>query len=196
MPMPITTPGAGGEHGPLARRVARIERDLGKFSPIRIEASDEFGKPKRFTVLATRGAPASKATAGAFFSVYKDTKKGGWCLQGGQVTAGNKSEVLDYVFLVKTGSEPKDGHKHWLTITGDGSVVAGRLQGVFNLTKVTDGHGETMPVLTLPTKANPKGRSFHLFLGSWRKKEFIPAQLGNVNITFCPNGGYTEHRGA
>lgn len=188
-------PGIGG-NTPQERRVQAIERFLGRFSVIRITAADEFGKPQIFTAMVERGAPVSTSSAGAFFAVYKDTKKGGWCLQGGQVTAGNKSEVLDHIWLVKTGSEPKDGHKHWLTITGDGSVVAGRLQGVFNLTKVTDGHGETMPVLTLPTKANPKGRSFHLYLGSWRKKEFIPAQLGNVNITFCPNGGYTEHRGA
>jgi len=185
-----------GEGNPALKRLATTERFIGQFKKTQILASTPEGKPWLFEVLAAVGAPGAEATAvGAFFAVYKDTKKGGWVLQGGQVTAGNKSEVLDHVWLVKTGSEPKDGHLHWLTITGDGLVTTGRLQGEFNLTKVTDGHGEKLPDITLPTKDSPKGRAFHLLLGSWQGKRFQPAQTGNIGVTFCPGQGYTIHRG-
>lgn len=170
-----------------------MERDFGKFSAIRITAKDEFGNPKKFTVLAFRGAPVEDVTPdGAFFGVYKED--GGWRLQGGQVTAGNKSEALAYVFLVKVGSEPDDGHMHWLTIAGDGVVTNGRLQAGFNMTKVTPGHGTTLPAITLPTKASPKGRTYHVLLGSWQGKRFVPSQSGNVGLTFCPGNGYSISR--
>ena len=193
--MAITTPGVGKELGPLARRVETMERDFGRFSAIRIIADDEFGKPKKFTVLAARGAPAEDVPVdGAFFGVYKDIKKGGWCLQGGQVTAGSKSEALAYVFLVKVGSEPDNGHLHWLTITGDGTVVNGRLQGGFNMTSVVSGHGTSLPAITLPTKASPKGKVYHILLGTWQDKRFAPSQTGNIGISFCPSSGYTATR--
>lgn len=187
-----------GEAGPLARRMAAMERFFSCMTKTRIIANDEFGTPKKFTVVSSVGTPAVDASAaiGAFFGVYKGKEQKGWCLQGGQVSAGDKEEVLDYVFLVKTGSEPDDGYKHWLQITGDGVAANGRLYAGFTKTKVTPGHGEAMPQSTLPTKTTPKGRDCYVLLGMWQSKRFVPSQTGNIAVTFCPSQGYTVHRGS
>lgn len=187
-------PGIGG-HGPLERRLATLERFFNRITKTRIVAAKQEGGHLNLEVLAIREGPGEEtpAAVGAFFGVTK--KKGKWLLQGGQVSAGDKSEVVKPIELASVGSEPKDNQLHWLHITGDGQVTNGRLQGIFNLKKVSDGKGTTMPALTLPTKTASKGRSVYVLLGSWQSKRFQPSQSGNVGITFCPNGGYTTHRG-
>lgn len=187
-------PGIGG-HGPLERRLATLERFFSRIAKIRILTNQPEGGLLNLEVLAIREGPGKEvaATAGAFFGVTK--VKGKWMLQGGQVGAGSKSEVVKPIELAKVGSEPKDDQLHWLQITGDGLVTTGRLQGTFNMTKVTDAKGATMPPLTLPTKDAPKGRNCYVLLGSWQGKRFQPSQTGYIGITFCPGQGYSIHRG-
>ena len=189
-----------GERSKEERRMATVERFMSRYPARRIIAKDaNTGKNREFYVLARIGPNGEDDVTpeyGAFFYVYRDTEKGGWVLQGGQVSGGDKTEVLTHVWLVKTGSEPQDGHHHWLEITGNGAVVQGRLVAGFNMTAVASGHGTTMPQSTLPTKAAPNGRKCYVLLGTWNNRKFLPSQTGHIAVSFCPGQGYTVHRGS
>lgn len=188
-------PGIGGS-SPAERRLAEMERFFGRFALTRISTITPDGQSVILLVLASPEGPGlepATAVTGAFFGVTQ--VKGKWTLEGGQVSAGNMSEAVDPIELAKVGSEPKDDELHWLQITGDGVVTNGRLQSSFNLKKVTDGKGTTLPALTLPTKTALKERSVYLLLGSWQGKRFAPAQAGNVTASFCVGQGYTISRG-
>jgi hypothetical protein len=111
-------------------------------------------------------------------------------LQGGQVTAGSGSKVIDDIELATVGSEPADGRKVWIEANGNGVVVDGRLFQGFNLDEdATDtDSGTALPDNTLPTVAASSGRKCHVLLGQWNGSRFAPSNIGNIQIGFCPSG--------
>ena len=125
--------------------------------------------------------------SGAFFRVFR--LDGKWMLQGGQVTAGSGSKVIDDIELATVGSEPADGRKVWIEANGNGVVVDGRLFQGFNLDEdATDtDSGTALPDNTLPTVAASSGRKCHVLLGTWTGGRFYPSNIGNIQIGFCPS---------
>jgi hypothetical protein len=186
-----------GERTKQDRRMADAERFLGRYPARRIIAKDaNTGKNREFYVLARPGPNGEDESIelGAFFGVFREDGK--WMLQGGQVTGGSKTETVKNIELAKTGSEPADGHQHWLEITGNGTVVQGRLVAGFTMTAVKDAKGATITQPTLPTKASPNGRKCVVLLGIWNSGRFQPSQTGNIAVSFCPGAGYTVSRGS
>lgn len=139
------------------------------------------------TVAAAANAPAAPA---AFYRVYRDDDT--WILQGGQVTAGTGSKVIDDIEIGTVGSEPADGNKVWIIAEGAGVVEDGRLFQGFNLDEdetVADS-GADLPANTLPTVAESTGRKCHILLGEWTGARFYPSGPGGIQITFCPSSYY------
>lgn len=190
--MPITTPGPGGDHGPLARRVANIERDLSKFSPMRILTADEFGRPKRFTVLAARLGPGKEeaAAVGAFWGLYVDG--GDTYLQGGTVSGGSGTKTIEDIKVLdgRTGSGSLEGKILWVAVTVNGVANDGVLLPGANVVSATcsatSTAGTEVPNNTLPTATSPNGKNVFVEVGRWNAEGFVPSQPGNIQITFCP----------
>jgi hypothetical protein len=142
-------------------------------------------------------APGGGGGNNAFYRVYVDGAN--WMLQGGQVV-GDAGVVAPYTGLVgaielgtvaAADAEDYDGQSAWLKITGNGSVVDGRLWSGF---KVSAAIKAAVGAITLPTVALPTGRDYFLLLGTWVGTEFHPSSAGHVSLEFCAPGSYTVSR--
>lgn len=150
--------------------------------------------------ILTSGAPRARAVASgnlAFHRVFKDGSD--WKLQGGQVTGGTGNVVVADITLAVVASEPADGVKQWLEITGNGVTDSGVLLGGFNVTAAVSAvpgqQGATVPNNTLPEYDDATGKKAYLLLGTWSGSQFVAAQGGNVTVSFCP-GNFTITRGS
>lgn len=119
---------------------------------------------------------------GAFRTIYQAGDPAKWYLQGGQVTGGEGNETVADIELATVGSEPADGTAKWLKIDGDGEEADGVLLPGFHVTAVTV--QATSAANVLPEVGTP-GTYYHL-LGAWADDAFLPAEGGNLIITFCP----------
>lgn len=142
---------------------------------------------------AEPGGATTTSEALAFHTLSKVGSD--WILQGGQVSGGSGNEVVADITLAAVGSEPADGTKHWIEITGDGVTDSGVLLPGYDVTAATTGSGATLPANTLPTASAATGKKVYVLLGSWSDSVFTPSQGGNVTVSFCP-GGYTITRGS
>jgi hypothetical protein len=184
------TPGMGGR-GPTERRIAAIERFLGRFSKRTIFAKNGQGNPQGYQVLAILGAPGKiDPTSGAFWGLY--TGEGNKTfLQGGTVSGGSGAKTIEDIAVVSGSIRPNsmDGKLLWVEITGTGLVVDDVLLPGFDITgancSATSTTGDNLPDPTLPTKDSPRGR-ICVEIGRWTTDNFTPSQIGNIGIGFCP----------
>lgn len=140
--------------------------------------------------------PTAALTSGAFYGQYVNSTTGDTYLQGGTVTGGDGTETIDDIKIIDSGTgDPTHaaGQHMYIEATGNGVVSDGVLLPGWNLTNATVGYGATVPDNTLPTASSSSGKKCYVDLGVFTAEAFFPAQVGNVQISFCP-GNYSVSR--
>ena len=132
-------------------------------------------------------------SVGAFFTLYTN-EDGDIFLQGGTVTGGTGNvpiadfQIYDHI----TGWVGSAGDHLILHFSGTGIVVDGVLLGGFNLSTVTGPTAGAVGATTVPTAGSASG-SGDISLGIFATGAFNAANVGNIQITFCP-GSFTITR--
>lgn len=130
---------------------------------------------------------------GAFFTIFLEDDI--TYLQGGTVSAGDGTRTIPKIELIDdmgvlAGAED---HHIWIEVTGDGYAEDGVLLAGYDLTAAIVSIGDPVPDNTLPTFDSTSGKKVHISLGVFTATGFLPAALGNVQISFCP-GSYNVSR--
>jgi hypothetical protein len=153
-------------------------------------------RPPHVTAESNVFKPTTSITpeTGAFYGLF--VEGGDTFLQGGTVTAGDGTEVVD-AFEVLSGGSPvgTDGQHLVIRATLNGVVEDAVLLPGCNLTAVSTPSAETtVSDNTLPTAAASTGKYCYISLGVFTATAFLPARIGNIQIGFCPGTGYTVSR--
>lgn len=138
----------------------------------------------------------SVSAEGAFFTLYVDGS-GDTYLQGGTVTAGDETKTIADIKVIDSGTGPEQaaGVHMYVDAEGDGVVEDGVLLPGFNLVPANTSiaYNSTIPANTLPTAAAETGKKCRVDLGVFTASGFLPSNIGNVAIYYCP-GAYTVRR--
>ncbi len=141
--------------------------------------------------------PAAAALAtGAFYGQYVNSTTGDTYLQGGTVSGGTGNTTISDIKIIDSGTgDPVHaaGQHMYIEATGKGVTADGVLLPGWNLSTATIGYGATVPDNTLPTASSSSSKKCYVDLGVFTADAFLPAQAGNVQISFCP-GSYTVSR--
>lgn len=139
---------------------------------------------------------ATVIEAGAFYGQYVEPTSGDTFLQGGTVSGGTGNKTKDDIKIIDSGTgDPVHaaGQHMYIEATGNGVTADGVLLPGWNLSTATIGYGATVPDNTLPTASSANSKKCYVDLGVFTADAFLPAQAGNVQISFCP-GSYTVSR--
>ena len=144
--------------------------------------------------------------SGAFFGmttvVSGGADNGDIYLQGGQVSAGTGNESFDNATILLFDQSANAGEGAWmgeageileLIINGTGSEVDDVLMPTFDLTSVpTPAAAPSLGTNTLPEVGALTGLC-RVSLGTFTADGFSPANVGNIQASFC-FGGFTVSR--
>jgi hypothetical protein len=152
-------------------------------------------RPPHVTAESNVFKPTTSITpeTGAFYGLFVDG--GDTFLQGGTVTAGDGTEVVDSHEVLSGGSPVgTDGQHLVIRATVNGVVEDGVLLPGCNLVAVSTPAAGPVLDNTLPTALHPTGKYCYISLGVFTPTVFLPARIGNIQIGFCPGTGYTVSR--
>jgi hypothetical protein len=133
---------------------------------------------------------------GAFYTLAVGSG-GHTYLQGGTVKgAAASTRTLAAIKVIDASSGPvaTAGHHLWIEATVSGIVADGLLLGGVTVTNATTSTGASVPADTAPTAAAATGKKCYISLGAFTGSGFMPANVGNVQISFCPPSTYTVTR--
>lgn len=133
---------------------------------------------------------------GAFYNRYTDGDGSTW-LQGGQVKSGSGNFSIADLKVVDFTDGPinSPGDLLVLEVTVDGYKVDGVLLSGLTATAASYIYltGVGISDDTLPTISATTGRKVYIEIGRWTDSSFLPAEGGNILISFCP-GAYQIKR--
>jgi hypothetical protein len=140
------------------------------------------------------GGPARGSFFGLITVSSDGPTNGDICLQGGQVTAGGRTEIIaDYLlFDASAGTSGSwvgdDTDLLQMEISGealieDGVIIPGFLldEGGVAISVVNN---DSFADDTLPTIDTPSAKC-HVYLGRFTESGFIPAYAGNIRVGYC-----------
>lgn len=194
--MPVTTVGSGGGNDPISRRVASLERILGRFGVMRITAADDLGNPKVYQVIGSLLSPVDKPpTFGAFFGLYQ--KDGDTYLQGGTVFGANGggATIADIKVIDSTsGPVGDDGDVLYVKANCRGLVVSGVMLPGCELLSASSEKGNSVPSNHAFTVSAITGFLYEE-IGRWNENEFLPSSAGGIVARGCIGDFYLSRSG-
>lgn len=157
----------------------------------------EAGNVGNKSVERTAPQESSVGIAGAFFTKYTNTD-GDIYLQGGTLSGGTGNEPVSDILIYDhiTGWTGSPDDHLVLSFDGTGVVEDGVLLSGFDVTSVSGPSPGAVGSTTLPTASSAAGSgdiSLGIFSGDTDTTGFGPANVGNIQITFCP-GSFTITR--
>lgn len=182
----------------LNRRIQEIEGLLSALRAYDATVKLDQGAT-RMTIMGREigeGELGEAAISAAFYSLILENEI--TYLQGGTVTGGSGTVTVAKIALTQlVGSEIEPvataGHHLWLEITGNGYEEDGLLLPGFDVTAAITATGAAVPANTLPVSGSVSAKKTHVSLGVFTESGFLPASVGNIQVSFCP-GSYNTTR--